>query len=53
MGVWQNLLKIKYIENKMLSTVSKKAGDYQFWIGLLGVNAQFIILARFNLKDGS
>jgi len=34
-GMWQNMLKRKYIDNKVLSQVVKKPGDSQLWKGLL------------------
>ena len=51
--MWQELLRNKYLKNKTLSQVSKKAGDSHFWMGLMAVKDQFLNLVRFNLRDGS
>jgi hypothetical protein len=34
-GMWQRLLKNKYLNSKSLSQVSKRAGESQFWSGLM------------------
>ena len=36
-GIWQELIRNKYIKNKTLSQVTKKPGDSHFWMGLMGV----------------
>jgi hypothetical protein len=36
-GMWQDLIKNKYLKNKMSSRVEKKAGDSHFWARLTGV----------------
>jgi hypothetical protein len=36
-GMWQELLRNKYLKNKTLSQVSKKVGDSHFWMGLMAV----------------
>jgi hypothetical protein len=37
-GLWQQVLKKKYMKGKMLSQVAKKKGDSYFWAGLMEVN---------------
>src|SRR6185503_17897437 len=51
-GLWQDLLRNKYLKNKILSQVQKKAGDSQFWMGLLTIKDQFFGLGKFHIKDG-
>jgi hypothetical protein len=50
-GMWQDLIKNKYMENKTLSQVKKKAGDSHFWASLMGVKDQFINLGWFRLNN--
>ena len=52
-GIWQELLRNKYLKNKNLGQVNKKHGDSYFWTSLMGVNDNFLSLGRFLLKDGS
>ena len=52
-GVWQELLRNKYLKDKTLGQVNKKPGDSYFWTSLMGVKDKFLSLGRFSLKDGS
>ncbi|WVZ62463.1 hypothetical protein U9M48_012212 [Paspalum notatum var. saurae] len=52
-GLWQNLLRNKYLRNKTLSQVTKKAGDSHFWMGLMGIKDQFLDLGTFKLNSGT
>ena len=52
-GILQELLRNKYLKDKTLGQVNKKAGDSYFWTSLMGVNDNFLSLGRFLLKDGS
>ena len=52
-GMWQELLRNKYLKNKTLSQVNNKAGDSHFLMGLMAVKDQFLNLVRLNLRDGS
>jgi hypothetical protein len=36
-GLWQRILKKKYLKGRTLSQVKKKNGDSQFWSGLMEV----------------
>ena len=40
-GMWQDLIKNKYLKNKTLSQVKKKAGVSHFWASLMGVEDEF------------
>ena len=52
-GLWQDLLKRKYLSNKSISQVSKKLGDSHFWSGLMHVKNQFLVLGSFEVKCGN
>jgi hypothetical protein len=52
-GIWQELLRNKYLKDKTLRQVNKKPGDSYFWTSLMGVKDKFLSLGRFSLKDGS
>ncbi|WVZ66203.1 hypothetical protein U9M48_015460, partial [Paspalum notatum var. saurae] len=50
-GIWQQLLRNKYLKNKTLSQVERKPGDSHFWSSLMGVKSQFLNLGSFILKN--
>ena len=52
-GVWQQLLKSKYLRDKTLTQVQYKPGDSQFWASLTKVKREFLLLGKFDLGDGS
>lgn len=52
-GLWQGILKKRYIKNKTLSQVEKKKGDSQFWAGLMEVKEKFLDRGRFVVHDGN
>jgi hypothetical protein len=52
-GVWQQLLKNKYLRGKTLTQVQYMPGDSQFWAGLINVKDEFLSMDRFDLGDGS
>ena len=52
-GLWQDLLRNKYLKHKTLSQTSKKAGDSHFWSSLMGVKDQFLNLGKFKLVSGN
>ena len=51
-GLWQQLLRNKYIRDKTLGNCSKKPTDSHFWKGLMNVKTEFMRYGRFNLMDG-
>ena len=51
-GVWQELLRNKYLNGKTLSQVSKKAEDSHFWKSLLSNKDMFLSLGSFKLGSG-
>ena len=52
-GVWQTLLKRKYIGTSALSQVYWKPGDSHFWSGLMAAKKHFFRFGVFKIKDGS
>jgi len=49
-GIWQNLLRNKYLKNQTIAQVEKKAG---FWVGLMKVKDNFLSYVSFHLNDGN
>jgi hypothetical protein len=52
-GVWQNLLRRKYVGSKALSRVSWKPGDSHFWAGIMATKKHFFPHGSFSIRDGS
>jgi hypothetical protein len=52
-GVWQTLLRRKYIGSKALSHITWKPGDSHFWAGLMHTKNSFFRYGSFLIKDGS
>jgi hypothetical protein len=52
-GLWQQILKRKYLKNKTLSQVEKKKGDSHFWSGLMQVKRLVLERSRFKIQDGT
>jgi hypothetical protein len=51
-GIWQNLLKRKYLKTQMISQVQRKPRDSHFSSGLVRVKDSFLSLGHFRLNDG-
>jgi hypothetical protein len=52
-GLWQQVLKKKYLMGKTLSQVERKKGDSHFWSGLIEVKTLVLERDRFQVHDGS
>jgi hypothetical protein len=52
-GVWQDILRKKYLVNKTLSQAQKKKGDSQFWSGLMEVKNILLERGKFEVHDGT
>jgi hypothetical protein len=52
-GLWQTLLKLKYVGSKALSQISWKPGDSHFLAGLMATKPKFFRFGQFFIKDGS
>ncbi|WVZ49766.1 hypothetical protein U9M48_001095 [Paspalum notatum var. saurae] len=51
-GIWQQLLRKKYLKNKTIGEVFWKPGDSHFWSGLMKVKDQFMDLSTFQVHNG-
>jgi hypothetical protein len=52
-GVWQTLLRRKYLGSKTLSQMTWKPGDSHFWAGIMRTKNEFFKYGHFLIKDGS
>ena len=52
-GVWQTLLRRKYLWSKSLTQVEYLSGDSHFWSGLMRVKPEFLRWGKFKLGNGS
>jgi hypothetical protein len=50
-GVWQQLIRNKYLGSKAITQVARKLGDSQFWGGLMNVKYDFFSMGNFNMQD--
>jgi hypothetical protein len=48
-GIWQSLLRNKYVRNKTIGEVTKKATDSHFWESLMNVKDQFLNYGSFKV----
>jgi hypothetical protein len=51
-GVWQELIRNKYLHSQTLSQVSAKSGDSPFWKGLMKVKTDFFDRGSFKVGNG-
>jgi hypothetical protein len=52
-GMWQSLLRRKYLANRTLSQAQRRATDSHFWSGLMKLKDTFISKGTFVIHDGS
>jgi hypothetical protein len=52
-GLWQDILKKKYVGTKPIAHVQRKPGDSHFWGGLMKVKETFLNFGRFHLNNGT
>ena len=52
-GVWQQLLRRKYLRHKTITQVEYMPGDSHFWPGLMNIKPDFLRLVRFQLGNGA
>ena len=48
-GVWQNLLRRKYLSNKSLTQVQHRPRDSYFWAGLMKAKEDFLACGTFKV----
>jgi hypothetical protein len=52
-GLWQELLRKKYLHSKTLTQVERRKGDSQFWTGLMEIKNEFLAKGRLDVGDGN
>jgi hypothetical protein len=52
-GIWQQLLRKKYVGSKTLSRVFWKPGDSHFWAGIMATKKQFFPFGSFSIRNGA
>jgi hypothetical protein len=52
-GIWQSLLRNKYLRSKSLSQVTAKPNDSHFWRGLMHIKDEVLSKGTFEVKDGT
>jgi hypothetical protein len=52
-GMWQQILRNKYLHSKPLSQAQWKNGDSHFWASLMKVKREFLRFGTFKVKDGT
>jgi hypothetical protein len=52
-GIWQTLLRRKYLSNKALTQCKKQPGDSHFWSGLMKIKDQFLQCGHFKVRSGT
>jgi hypothetical protein len=51
-GMWQELLRNKYIKEKTMGSYVKKPTDSHFWKSLLNIRDSFLELSHFKINNG-
>jgi hypothetical protein len=51
-GLWQQILKKKYVKDSTIGQVHRKHGDSHFWSGLVKGKEEFLNLGKFQLNNG-
>ena len=52
-GLWQSILKNKYLSNKTIGGCTSRSSDSHFWKGLMKVKDQFLSLGSFKVNNGA
>ena len=52
-GIWQSLLRNKYLSSKSLTQVAAKPNDSHFWRGLMHIKDEVLANGSFDIKDGT
>jgi hypothetical protein len=51
-GLWQEVIRKKYLCNKSIGQVRRKPGDSHFWTGLMKVRDMFLERGVFSVNNG-
>jgi hypothetical protein len=49
-GLWQDIVKAKYLRNKSLANVTARFNDSPCWIALLKIKSTFMVGRKINLR---
>jgi hypothetical protein len=52
-GVWQTILRNKYLKNRTITQVQHQPGDSHFWSGHMKVKEDLLGMGWFKLGDGT
>ena len=52
-GIWQQLIKNKYLKHKPIGEVTKRATDSHFWKSLMNIKDQMMQLGKFKVNSGA
>jgi hypothetical protein len=52
-GVWQTILRNKYLKNRTITQVQHQPGDSHFWSGHMKVKEDLLRMGWFKLGDGT
>ena len=52
-GIWQRLLRNKYLRYKTITQVEHMPGDSHFWSGLMKAKNDLLRMGKFKVGDGS
>jgi hypothetical protein len=50
-GLWQTILRNKYLSCHAIGSVDRKLGDSHFWIGLMKAKSVFLVHGSFHLNN--
>jgi hypothetical protein len=51
-GMWQTILRKKYLSNETIGKAQKKPGVSHFWAGLMNAKPDFLRSGSFHLNNG-
>jgi hypothetical protein len=51
-GLWQTILRNKYLTGHTIGKVERKPEDSHFWVGLMKAKENFLRHGSFRLNDG-
>jgi hypothetical protein len=51
-GLWQTILRNKYLTRQTIGKVEKKPGDSHLWVGLMKAKDNFLMHGSFRLNNG-
>jgi hypothetical protein len=51
-GLWQTILRNKYLTRHTIGKVQRKPGDSHFWTGLMKAKESFLMYGSFHLNNG-